>query len=64
LTESSPKVVKQSQREITLGKDGLPSRGRGRTTGTAKAPTGSKGRLTEEERKKRHKRMLEQGCTK
>lgn len=33
----------------------LPPRGTGRRTGTAKNPTGPGGRLTEEERKKRHK---------
>lgn len=64
MTESGPKVVKQGQREVKLGEDGLPARGTGRATGTAKTPTGPKGRLTEEERKKRHKRMVEQGRTK
>uniref|UniRef100_A0A6M3MFI9 Uncharacterized protein n=1 Tax=viral metagenome TaxID=1070528 RepID=A0A6M3MFI9_9ZZZZ len=33
----------------------LPERGTGRETGTAKKPTGPKNRLTDEERKKRHK---------
>ena len=33
----------------------LPERRTGRETGTAKKPTGPKNRLTEEERKKRHK---------
>jgi len=64
LTESGPKAVKQGQREVKLGEDWLPQRGTGRATGTAKAPTGPKDRLTEEERKKRHKRMVEQGRTK
>lgn len=35
--------------------DDVPERGTGRRTGTAKKPTGPKGRLTEEERRKRHK---------
>jgi len=64
LTESGPEVVKQGQREVKLGEDGLPKRGTGRTTGTAKTPTGPKDRLTEKERKERHKRMVEQGRTK
>ena len=64
LTESGPEVVKQGQREVELGEDGLPRRDTGRVTGTAKTPTGPKDRLTEEERKKRHKRMVEQGRTK
>ena len=33
----------------------VPERGTGRRTGTAKEPTGPKDRLTEEERKERHK---------
>jgi len=65
LPETEVKAVKQLQREVKLGEDGLPPpRGTGRETGTAKAPTGPGGRLTEEERKKRHKRMVEQGRTK
>jgi len=36
----------------------LPERGTGRKTGTAKKPTGPEGRLTEEERKKRHKEKV------
>ena len=64
---------KQEQREIKLGEDGLPltlkkddppKRGTGRKSGTAKKPTGPEDRLTEEERKKRHKRMVEKGRTK
>ena len=61
MTESGPKAVKQLQREVKLGEDGLPPRGTGRKTGTAKTPTGSKDRLTEDERKKRHKRIIEDG---
>lgn len=38
--------------------DELPPRGTGRETGTAKKPTGPKDRLTEEERKKRHKKKV------
>lgn len=64
MDESGPKAVKQFQREVKLGEDGLPTRGTGRKTGTAKTPTGPKGRLTEEERKKRHKRMIERSRTK
>jgi len=64
LTESNPEVIKQGQREVKLGEDGLPKRGTGRKTGTAKAPTGPEGRLTEKERKERHKRMVEKGRTK
>lgn len=58
------KAEKQEQREIKLGEDGLPQRGTGRKTGTAKKPTGPEDRLTEEQRKKRHKRMVEKGRTK
>lgn len=42
-----PKTLKEE--------DELPPRGTGRKNGTAKKPTGPGGRLTEEERKKRHK---------
>jgi len=64
LPEDEVKAVKQLQREVKLGEDGLPKRGTGRKTGTAKTPTGPGGRLTEKERKERHKRMVEQGRTK
>jgi len=56
-------VIKQRQREIKLGENGLPKRGTGRKTGTAKKPTGPKGRLTEEERKKRHDRMVKRSSS-
>lgn len=36
--------------------DDVPERGTGRRTGRAKKPTGPKDRLTEEQRKKRHKK--------
>lgn len=47
-------------KELDLKKkdDKLPPRGTGRRTGTAKKPTGPDGRLTEEERKKRHKKKV------
>lgn len=38
--------------------DEVPERGTGRRTGTAKKPTGPKDRLTEEERKERHKKKV------
>lgn len=46
--------------EIDLKKkdDDIPERGTGRRTGTAKTPTGPDDRLTEEERKKRHKKKV------
>lgn len=52
-----PKTLK----ELDLKKkkdDDLPKRGTGRRTGTAKKPTGPGGRLTEEERRKRHKKVV------
>lgn len=50
-----PKTLK----EIDLKKDDdIPERGTGRRTGTAKTPTGPDDRLTEEERKKRHKKKV------
>lgn len=59
---AEPEVKKNLQRELdpmALIKDEeLPERGTGRKTGTAKKPTGSKDRLTEEERKKRHKEKV------
>ena len=51
-----PEVKRNMQREIDLS---LPPRGTGRKTGTAKKPTGPEDRLTEEERKKRHKEKTE-----
>jgi len=48
-------VKKNSQQEISLA---LPPRGTGRKTGTAKNPEGPDNRLTEEERKKRHKEQV------
>ena len=56
------KVQKQRAKD-PYGEDDeeIPERGTGRRTGTAKKPTGAKNRLTEEERKKRHK---EKGKTK
>jgi len=45
-------------RELKEKEEDLPPRGTGRRTGTAKKPTGPGGRLTEEERKKRHKRVV------
>ena len=54
-------VKKNLQRELDplalqkKAKEVLPPRGTGRKTGTAKKPSGPSGRLTEEERKKRHK---------
>jgi len=36
----------------------LPQRGTGRRTGTAKTPAGPENRLTEEERKVRHKQKV------
>lgn len=38
--------------------DETPERGTGRRNGTAKKPTGPKNRLTEEERKERHKKKV------
>ena len=53
-------VSKKLQRQTTtnLASNKLPPRGTGRKTGTAKKPTGPSGRLTEEERKKRHEKMV------
>lgn len=39
---------------VATGSDGLPARGAGRRTGTAKEPTGPLGRLSEEARRIRH----------
>lgn len=44
--------------ELKEEEDEPPQRGTGRRTGTAKEPTGPEGRLNEEERKKRHKRVV------
>lgn len=52
--EINPGTVKMEKNEE---EEEIPKRGTGRKTGTAKEPTGPEGRLTEEERKKRHKRM-------
>ena len=43
------------KRNEVLPEEELPERGTGRETDTAKKPTGPKNRLTDEERKKRHK---------
>jgi len=48
----------KTREEVDLKKEDLPPRGTGRRTGTAKEPTGPDGRLTEEERKKRHKKKV------
>jgi len=60
--ESEVEVKRNMQREVDpmafMKKDEeLPPRGTGRRTGTAKKPTGPKDKLTEEERRKRHKRV-------
>jgi hypothetical protein len=47
-----PKTFKE------VDKDDIPERGTGRRTGTAKTPTGPGGRLTEEERRKRHRKVV------
>ena len=53
---SNAEIIKNSQREI----DALPARGTGRKTGNAKKPTGVDDRLTEEERRKRHKEKTDE----
>ena len=64
--ESEVEVKRNLQREVDPmafmkkeeeEEEKLPQRGTGRRTGTAKKPTGPKDRLTEEERRKRHKRV-------
>lgn len=52
--ELDPKTFREFKKEED--EDKLPPRGTGRRTGTAKKPTGPDERLTEEERKARHKR--------
>ena len=51
--EADPRKLQKKKKKDDEEK--LPPRGTGRETGTAKKPTGPGGRLTEEERKKRHK---------
>lgn len=52
--ELDPKTLREFKKEED--EDKVPPRGTGRKTGTAKKPTGPGGRLTEKERKARHKR--------